>query len=271
MLQLIYVAVCVCVAVAVSVRLVARAIRCWAPRSPVTTAARHASGTVPEPKPTSSLGTQEAKPPASDERPKFDVVRLDPEGASVFAGSALAHQLVTILINGREFASARADSDGQWAVVVERSIPSGQVELALIASGPEPGRTDRGQVVFVSVVTPRVASAAHEVRPLPKTAGPLQPKAAESLLGLAHGPPPAALALIGEPGIGKTRLLAEAAARADAHGYLVLRGAHPSSSAISPSGSSSTRSTNTSGGSSRTASMHSTTGPATRSRRSCRR
>ena len=47
----------------------------------------------------------------------------------------------------------------------------------------------------------------------------------ESLLGLAHGPPPAALALIGEPGIGKTRLLAEAAARADAHGYLVLRGA----------------------------------------------
>ena len=47
----------------------------------------------------------------------------------------------------------------------------------------------------------------------------------ESLLGLAHGPPPAALALIGEPGIGKSRLLAEAAARADAHGYLVLRGA----------------------------------------------
>jgi DNA-binding CsgD family transcriptional regulator/tetratricopeptide (TPR) repeat protein len=47
----------------------------------------------------------------------------------------------------------------------------------------------------------------------------------ESLLGLAHGPPPAALALIGGPGIGKTRLLAEAAARADAHGYLVLRGA----------------------------------------------
>ena len=34
----------------------------------------------------------------------------------------------------------------------------------------------------------------------------------------------AALALVGEPGIGKTRLLAELAARADARGQLVLSG-----------------------------------------------
>src|SRR5918993_723404 len=33
-----------------------------------------------------------------------------------------------------------------------------------------------------------------------------------------------ALALVGEPGIGKTRLLAELAARADARGHLVLGG-----------------------------------------------
>src|SRR5215207_4252429 len=45
-----------------------------------------------------------------------------------------------------------------------------------------------------------------------------------SLLGLPHGPPPAALSLVGEPGIGKSRLLAECGARADARGYLVLRG-----------------------------------------------
>ena len=97
----------------------------------------------------------------------------------MFAGRASPNQLVTILINGNEFASARADSDGQWAVVVERSIPSGQVELALTASGPEPGRTDRGQVVHLTVAAPKVALAAHEVRSLPKAAQPLQPKAAE--------------------------------------------------------------------------------------------
>jgi outer membrane protein OmpA-like peptidoglycan-associated protein len=124
------------------------------------------------------LPMQEARPP-SEIFPKFDVVRLDPEGASVFAGRAAPNQLVTILINGNEFARARADSDGQWAVVVERSIPSGQVELALTASGPEPGRTDRGQVVHVTVATLRVASVADEVRSPAKTKKPLQPKAAE--------------------------------------------------------------------------------------------
>ena len=35
---------------------------------------------------------------------------------------------------------------------------------------------------------------------------------------------PAALSLVGEPGIGKTRLLGELAARANARGYLVLTG-----------------------------------------------
>ncbi len=35
----------------------------------------------------------------------------------------------------------------------------------------------------------------------------------------------AAIELVGEPGIGKTRLLAELAVRADARGYLVLSGA----------------------------------------------
>jgi ATP/maltotriose-dependent transcriptional regulator MalT len=43
------------------------------------------------------------------------------------------------------------------------------------------------------------------------------------LAGLDRGRP-AALALVGEPGIGKTRLLAELAARADARGLLVLGG-----------------------------------------------
>ena len=38
------------------------------------------------------------------------------------------------------------------------------------------------------------------------------------------GGSPAAIELVGEPGIGKTRLLAELAARADARGYLVLSG-----------------------------------------------
>ena len=46
----------------------------------------------------------------------------------------------------------------------------------------------------------------------------------DRLLAQLDGGRSAALELVGEPGIGKTRLLAELAARADARGYLVLSG-----------------------------------------------
>src|SRR3954447_16794044 len=46
----------------------------------------------------------------------------------------------------------------------------------------------------------------------------------DRLLAQVGGGQSAALELVGEPGIGKTRLLAELAARADARGYLVLSG-----------------------------------------------
>jgi DNA-binding NarL/FixJ family response regulator len=46
----------------------------------------------------------------------------------------------------------------------------------------------------------------------------------DRLLAQIGGGGSAALELVGEPGIGKTRLLAELAARADAHAYLVLSG-----------------------------------------------
>jgi predicted ATPase len=46
----------------------------------------------------------------------------------------------------------------------------------------------------------------------------------DRLLAQVGGGESAALELVGEPGIGKTRLLAELAARADARAYLVLSG-----------------------------------------------
>ena len=46
----------------------------------------------------------------------------------------------------------------------------------------------------------------------------------DNLVVELDGGNPAAIALVGEPGIGKTRLLAELAARADAQGHLVLAG-----------------------------------------------
>ncbi len=125
---------------------------------------------------TQDLNSQ-AKP--VDDLPKFDVARLDAEGASVFAGRAAPNQRVTILIDGREFATTLADSDGNWAIAIERSIPPGRIELALVATGPEPGRSNRGQVVHVNVAASKVATAERKDRVAPPTARPVLPKAAE--------------------------------------------------------------------------------------------
>ena len=46
----------------------------------------------------------------------------------------------------------------------------------------------------------------------------------EQLLDELERGPPAAIELVGEPGIGKTRLLSELAARAELRGHLVLSG-----------------------------------------------
>src|SRR6478609_8655581 len=81
--------------------------------------------------------------------------------------------------------------------------------------------------------------------------------AVDSLLAEVGEGRSAALELVGEPGIGKTRLLSELASRADARRYLVLSG-RASSSSTCRSGFSSTRSTSSSTGSTRTASKAST-------------
>jgi outer membrane protein OmpA-like peptidoglycan-associated protein len=143
----------------------------------VVAAAKHGSpATSRSVPPTPSARKSQPPPQAAKPLLKFDVARIDPEGASVFAGSAGPNQRVTILLNGREFASAVADEDGQWAVVVERPVPSGRVELGLVATGPEQGRTDRGQVVHMTVAAPRVAATPPpEARPH-KIAQPLPPR-----------------------------------------------------------------------------------------------
>ncbi len=67
--------------------------------------------------------------------PKFDVVRIDPDGASVFAGRAAAHTSVTVLANAEPIASARADANGEWAIVLEHKFLPGDYGLSLGSEG----------------------------------------------------------------------------------------------------------------------------------------
>jgi hypothetical protein len=104
--------------------------------------------------------------PAKSPSSSFDVVRIDPEGSSVFAGRAPAHSNVTVLANEKPVASAKANADGQWATVIDRQFTPGEYQLSLTAKPSEAAAPLSGQSVNITI--------AATARPMP----PQVPKAA---------------------------------------------------------------------------------------------
>jgi outer membrane protein OmpA-like peptidoglycan-associated protein len=92
------------------------------------------------------------QPSADKPAVTFDVLRIDP-GASVFAGQAPPNSEVSILVDGRPVAGAKADETGQWAAVTERRFAPGEVEFSLRAKSRE-GRETPGQRVRVAIAPP---------------------------------------------------------------------------------------------------------------------
>ena len=85
----------------------------------------------------------EAKPREDDGTPSFDIVRVEPDGASVIAGRAAPNSRIDLLRDGKPFATATADAAGQFALTPP-DLPPGTSEIALRATGPDgkplPGR-----------------------------------------------------------------------------------------------------------------------------------
>jgi outer membrane protein OmpA-like peptidoglycan-associated protein len=91
----------------------------------------------------------------------FDVVNIDPQGASVFAGQAPINSSVSVLANGREVATATADETGAWAIITNHKLAAGEYEFSLSARSPQHGVT-AGQSVRMVIApeAPHVASSA---------------------------------------------------------------------------------------------------------------
>jgi outer membrane protein OmpA-like peptidoglycan-associated protein len=83
----------------------------------------------------------------------FDVVRIDPDGSSVFAGRAPANASVTVLANEKPVATAKANEDGQWAAVIDRQFAPGEYQLSLTAKPSGPGTPLSGQSVRVTIAS----------------------------------------------------------------------------------------------------------------------
>ena len=92
-------------------------------------------------------------PAAVAERPAatFDIARIDPDGASVFAGRAAPNAAVTVIANGAVVATVKADGSGEWSAVTDKRIASGPNQLAIVVKANETEAAQQGQSVNVDV------------------------------------------------------------------------------------------------------------------------
>ncbi len=79
------------------------------------------------------------------------MVRIDPDGSSVFAGRAPANASVTVLANEKPVATAKANEDGQWAAVIDRQFVPGEYQLSLTAKPSGTAAQLSGQSVNITI------------------------------------------------------------------------------------------------------------------------
>ncbi len=82
--------------------------------------------------------------------PKFDIVRVEPSGATVVAGRTRPGADVDLIDNGQKLASAKADANGQF-VILPKALPQGSHVLALSSTVGAQGPVASSQTVVVSV------------------------------------------------------------------------------------------------------------------------
>jgi outer membrane protein OmpA-like peptidoglycan-associated protein len=91
----------------------------------------------------------------------FDVIRIDPEGTSVFAGRGPAGTPLNILANGVAVAAVRANDEGQWAIALEHRFNPGDYVFALVPKVGEGEPSLVGQRVSLQLVGAKKAPVAN--------------------------------------------------------------------------------------------------------------
>jgi nucleoid-associated protein YgaU len=127
-----------------------------APAPPKPVAASPQPAPTPPPRPATPAKTA---PAPQIEVPRFDIVRVDPSGHAVLAGRAAPGSDVTIYDGTREIGRVTADKDGNWVLVPDQPLPSGQSQLTLSAKAKDGTVTRSDGVVAMLVPERGVAKA----------------------------------------------------------------------------------------------------------------
>jgi nucleoid-associated protein YgaU len=83
--------------------------------------------------------------------PAFDIVRVEPTGEAVIAGSAPGGSKVEILSNGEVIAETQADEGGNWVALPELPLRPGSHDLTVRALGDEGEAAESEQRVAIAV------------------------------------------------------------------------------------------------------------------------
>jgi nucleoid-associated protein YgaU len=97
--------------------------------------------------------------------PTFDVVVIEPSGEGVIAGRAAPGWKVSVQSGGSKVAEAKADLHGEWSVVLEKPLPTGDHALSLKIVSPD------GTRALSSQETVRVAVGTSAAPPTAPQAG----------------------------------------------------------------------------------------------------
>jgi nucleoid-associated protein YgaU len=98
------------------------------------TAAQPSAAAIATPRTTPPTLAEAAGEPET--KPSFDIVRVNPEGASVIAGRAAPGAEVTVAENGKEIGTTKADERGEWVLLPQKPIGAGSSELTVASREP---------------------------------------------------------------------------------------------------------------------------------------
>jgi len=86
--------------------------------------------------------------------PTFDIVRVERDGMAVIAGRAAPGADVSLKRNGSTISATRADTRGEWVIVLGEPLAPGDIQLTLMARNPDGSSVDSIQSVSISVPGP---------------------------------------------------------------------------------------------------------------------
>ena len=152
-----------------------------------------------------------AQPPAPVP-PSFDVVKVGPTGTAVIAGRAEPGAKVIVRDGDKAIGEVTADRRGEWVLIPEQPIGSGNRLLSAEASNPGSGATVKSEETVALSISP-TASGEHAGQTALAVVLPREGGHAARVLQLPEGASP-----------GKPNTLSMETAEYDAEGHVVLSG-----------------------------------------------